>query len=233
MTPKSDTRERILEAARQLFLSQGYAATGVAQILKAAEANSGSLYYFFPTKEDLLLAVLEWYKQNLWPEVIDPVYNRVTDPIERIFGVLHGYRQMLIFTECRLGCPIGNLALELADTHPAARQMIADNFTGWRDAIRLSVEAALDRLPEGADPEALASFILTVMEGGMMQAKAYKSLEPFETAVAQLRDYFDRLLSDGTNWTAPRRTSNAPRTDAPAPSSDHTQPSRDGRSRAV
>jgi len=232
VTPRTDTRERIVEAARQLFHSQGYAATGVAQILKAADAKSGSLYYFFPTKEDLLLAVLEWYKQNLWPQVIDPVYDRVTDPIERIFGVMHGYRQMLTYTECRQGCPIGNLALELADTHPAARQMIADNFTGWRNAIKLSVEAAMDRLPEDTDAESLASFILTVMEGGMMQAKAYKHLEPFETAVAQLRDYFDRLLADGTNWNAPQRGDGAEPLDAPQVHDNPSTADRDGRDRA-
>lgn len=223
MTARQDTRERILDVARELFLAQGYAATGVAQILKGAEAKSGSLYYFYPTKEDLLLAVLEWYKQNLWPQVIEPVFGRVSDPIERIFGVLHGYRQMLIYTGCAQGCPIGNLALELSDSHPAARQMIADNFTGWRNAIKLCIEAALDRMPEGTDPDDLASFVLTVMEGGMMQAKAYKNLEPFETAIAQLRDYFDRLLSDGTSWSAPPRGASAPSEVEPEPTDPPTR----------
>src|SRR5262249_31570463 len=85
---KNETRERLIEAARVLFLKQGYASTGIAQILEAADAGSGSLYYFFPTKEDLLLAVLEWYKAHLMPIVVQPVYDRVSDPIERIFGIL-------------------------------------------------------------------------------------------------------------------------------------------------
>ncbi len=72
---KNDTRERLIEAARDLFLKQGYASTGIAQILEAADAGSGSLYYFFPTKEDLLLAVLEWYKANLIPAVVQPVFG--------------------------------------------------------------------------------------------------------------------------------------------------------------
>ena len=117
----ADTRERLVEAARTLFLEQGYGATGVAQILKAADANSGSLYYFFPTKEDLLHAVLETYKDLLYPMVMKPVFDRVTDPIERIFGVLDGYRRMLLSTDCGVGCPIGNLALEVCDRLPAAR----------------------------------------------------------------------------------------------------------------
>ena len=64
---KHSTRERLVEAARTLFWKHGYASTGIAQILKETDIGSGSLYYFFPTKEDLLLAVLEWYRENLWP----------------------------------------------------------------------------------------------------------------------------------------------------------------------
>src|SRR5262249_62212110 len=102
------TRERLVEAARTLFWEQGYTATGIAQILKRADAGSGSLYYFFPTKEDLLLAVLEWYRENLGPAVVEPVLARVSDPIERIFGILDGYRQGLPAARLSPGGPPGH-----------------------------------------------------------------------------------------------------------------------------
>jgi AcrR family transcriptional regulator len=204
MSGKSDTRERLVTAARELFLKQGYSATGVAQILREAEARSGSLYYFFPTKEDLLLAALEWYVQNLYPEVIDPVAERVTDPIERVFALLDGYRQMLVYTQFAQGCPVGNLALELSDTHPAARRLIAANFSGWRDAVKRWLDEGAGRLPEHVDTEQLATFVLTTMEGAVMLARAYRTLDPYNAAVTQLRDYFDRLLRDGSEWVSPR-----------------------------
>jgi len=200
MKPGTDTRDRILEAARQLFLRQGYAATGIARILKEADAKAGSLYYFFPTKEDLLIAVLDKYVELLHPMVIQPVFDRVEDPVERIFGVLDGYRRLLLNTECRQGCPIGNLALEMSERSPRARQLIELNFTNWRKAIECCLNDASDRLPGDLDRAALAGFVLTVMEGGVMQARAYQSIEPFEQAVMQLRDYFDRLIEDGTTW---------------------------------
>lgn len=200
---QADTRDRLVEAAADLFLKQGYHATGIAQILREAGARSGSLYHFFPTKEDLLLAVLERYRDMLHPAVIDPVFERVSDPLERVFGVLDGYRRMLVYTECAQGCPIGNLALELSESHPAARRLIADNFTGWRDAVRRCFEDARDRLPEPADTEQLATFVLTTMEGAVMLARAYRSLEPYDVAVTRLRDYFDRLVADATDWKAP------------------------------
>jgi TetR/AcrR family transcriptional regulator, transcriptional repressor for nem operon len=201
---KNSTRDRLVEAARVLFWQQGYTSTGIAQILKEADANSGSLYYSFPTKEDLLLAVLEWYRENLWPAVIQPVFDRVSDPIERVFGVLDAYRRGLLATKFRHGCPIGNLALELVDDHPAVCQLVAVNFTGWRKAIEQCLDDAAGRLPDTVDREQLAIFVLTTMEGAVMLARSYQSIDPYDAAVTQLRDYFDRLIQDGTDWSTPR-----------------------------
>jgi AcrR family transcriptional regulator len=197
------TRDRIIEAARELFYSQGYTATGIAQILKVSGANSGSLYHFFPSKEDLLVAVLEKYKLMLRTSVLEPCFERVKDPIERVFAVLDGYRQWLAATDFALGCPIGNLALEVGNSQPRARQLIAENFEAWADAVRQLVEDASGRLPQDIDSVALAKHVLATMEGAVMLARSYRSFEPFDQAIHQLRDYFDRLVREGSNWPLP------------------------------
>ena len=69
-----------METARELFFEQGYAQTGIAQILKVCGVNSGSLYHFFPSKEDLLAAVLEKYKTLLQSRVLAPAFERISDP---------------------------------------------------------------------------------------------------------------------------------------------------------
>jgi AcrR family transcriptional regulator len=186
-----------VEAARELFWSRGYEATSLADIAARAKVKSGSLYYFFRTKEDLLVAVLDRYAELLWPVVIQPVFERVSDPIERIFGILEGYRQGLIMTDYNGGCPIGNLAIEVSDAHPRVRERITANFNAWCGWIRKCLDDAGDRFPSGLDHDALASFVLTVMEGGVMQSRAHRSLKPFEDSVRQLRDYFARLLAEG------------------------------------
>ena len=206
MPSRQDTRERLIETARQLFLQKGYTATGVAEILRQARLNAGSLYHFFPTKEDLLLAVLERYKELLGPLVLEPVFSRISDPMERVFGILDGYRRMLLTTNQQQGCPIGNLALELSTTHPAARRIIAENFTAWRNAVANCLRQASGRLPARVDSDQLALFVLTVMEGAVMLARAYHSITVYDAAVAQLRDYLDRLIVDGTHWTAPAQS---------------------------
>lgn len=204
-TPRTQTRERLVEAARKLFHQHGYRATGIAEILRVAEVNSGSLYYFFPSKEDLLVAVLERYRELLSPRIIQPAFERVSDPLERIFAVLDGYRRQLMESDCKQGCPIGNLALEMSDEHPRIRELVAENLEAWRAVIQQCLGELANRLPEETNTARLASFVLSVMEGGVLQARAHASLEPFESAVEMLRDYFHRLLADGTGWTETNR----------------------------
>lgn len=196
---KTETRERLVDIARTLFWEQGYAATGIAEILKKADAGSGSLYYFFRDKEDLLLAVLDWYLENLGKMVVDPVFAGVTDPIDRVFGILNGYRRQLLATNFAHGCPVGSLAIEVSNSSPTARAKIAANFTQWRQAVERCLDDAADRLPSKMNRARLAEFILTTMEGAVMLARTYRSIEAYDGAVAVLRDYFDRLQADGSN----------------------------------
>ncbi len=190
------TRNRLIEAARELFWLQGYEATSVADILEKAEVNSGSLYHYFSSKEELLVAVLEQYKEMLWPMVIEPAFRQVSDPVARIFAVLEGYRRGLLYTVFTGGCPIGNLAIEVGDHHPEARKRIAENFDGWVDWIRKCLDDAGERVPPQVDRQQLAQFVLTVMEGAVMQSRAHASIAPFDAAVAHLRDYLNRLLGE-------------------------------------
>jgi TetR/AcrR family transcriptional regulator, transcriptional repressor for nem operon len=187
------TRQRLIDAALFLFWRSGYAATGVAEILARAEVNSGSFYYFFKTKEELLLAVLELYIQSLEPVVMRPVFDEMKDPIERVFGVLGFYRRNLLATGCTYGCPIGRLALEIPEEQVRVHKRLADNFDGWASAIQACLEDARDRLPLDLDRKALSQFILTVMEGGVMQSRAHRSIEFFDASVEQLRNYFHLL----------------------------------------
>lgn len=185
-----------MEAARQLFFDQGFTATGISQILKESETNSGSLYYYFPSKDDLLGAVLEKYKLMLEPQVLAPAFAAAQDPIDRLFAVLGGYRALLRATDFSLGCPIGNLALEVSNSHPQVRRLVVENFEAWCAAIAELIRQASERLPAEIDPEALSRHVLATMEGSVMLARAYRSFEPFDQAVHHLRDYFRRLQED-------------------------------------
>jgi TetR/AcrR family transcriptional regulator, transcriptional repressor for nem operon len=203
-SPPSDTRSRLVVTAMRLFWEKGYGSTSVADLLQAARVNSGSLYHFFPGKQDVLVAVLDMYQRGLHGMLLEPAWRGVADPIERIFALLAGYRRSLIDTDCSYGCPIGSLALELHEPDLAVRERLAANFAAWTDAIHQCLKDAGARLPRELDRRELAAFVLTTMEGAVMQARTYREIGSFDGAVRQLRGYFDRLLREARGGRAAR-----------------------------
>ena len=187
------TRDRLVFTALKLFGEKGYLSTSVADILKEAGANSGSLYHAFPTKQDLLVAVLETYQAGIYPMLLAPAWEGVDDPLERVFALLARYRMHLEITDCLYGCPIGSVALELHEPDPVVRELLAQNFTGWTRAIGGCLREGAERLPPNTNIQALAEFILTTMEGGVMQARTHREIAYFDRSISQLRHHMALL----------------------------------------
>lgn len=197
--PARDTKAVIVAAAMELFWEKGYGSTSIADILGRADVNSGSLYHFFPGKQDLLVAVLDAYREGIGPMLLEPAWEGVSDPVERIFALLARYRELVVMTDCHYGCPIGSLALELHEPDPAVRERLAANFDGWTGAVRGCLEQARQRFAAATDLDALAEFVLTAMEGAVMQARTHRDVAYFDRTVAQLRGHFDLLMErEGT-----------------------------------
>src|SRR5580700_11206717 len=171
LVKSSATRQRLLESARYLFWERGFAGTSMADLLGHAKVNSGSFYHFFDSKEALLREVLQEYLLALRPMVVDPAFATTDEPVERIFAILAGYRERILMTDSKYGCPLGRLALEIDPENRPAHKLIAENFQGWIGAVRECLEAAA--LPKKTDIEALATYVLAVMEGGVMLSRSY------------------------------------------------------------
>lgn len=199
----ADTRQRIVMTAMELFWEKGFQSTSIADILSRTQVHSGSLYHFFPGKQDVLAAVLEAYRDGIEEWLLKPAWSGVDDPIERVFALLNGYRTQLVTTDCTYGCPIGNLALEISEPDPRIRELLSVNFANWTTAIERCLDAAGERLPAGLDRRRLAEFTLTVMEGAIMQARTYRDIESFDRNVAVLREHFDMLMATARQEALP------------------------------
>lgn len=190
----TDTRRRILLTAMELFAAKGYGSTSVSDVLSRSQANSGSLYHFFPGKQDVLVGVLEMYRDGISAMLLKPAWAGVSDPVERIFALLNAYRTLLVESDCLYGCPIGSLALELHEPDPEVRELLAENFAAWTTAVAGCLEKAADRFPRGFDRSALAEFILTTMEGAVMQARTRRDIGVFDRNIDQLRQHIGLLV---------------------------------------
>lgn len=199
----ADTRRKIVIAAMDLFAEKGFQSTSVADILSRTQVHSGSLYHVFPGKQDVLAAVLEAYRDGIEEWLLAPAWSGVDDPVERIFALLGAYRTLLVTSECTYGCPIGSLALELHEPDPAIRALLAQNFENWTLAIHRCLDAAEGRLPAALDRRRLAEYVLTVMEGAVMQARTYRDIGYFDRNVAMLRAHFDLLVKEAETERVP------------------------------
>ena len=74
--PRLETRQRIVLAAMELFWEKGYQSTSVADLLQRAGAHSGSLYHYFPGKQDVLIAVLDMYCNGIGEMLLDAGLER-------------------------------------------------------------------------------------------------------------------------------------------------------------
>lgn len=186
--------------------------------MQRAKTTSGSFYHFFPTKEDLVLAVVDHVGESLDSEVFGADLAAAEDPLERVFAVIDSVRRHLVGNDFALGSPLGTLAAELSASHPQVRERLAELFTRWIDHMVILLEEAGNRLPDDLDRRAFAEFILSAVEGAALQARARRSLAPFDTMAAGLRRYLE--LPTGTRpptaapETRPRPAPTARRTAA-------------------
>lgn len=188
--PAAETRERLLDVGSGLINAQGYNNTGINAIVLAAGVPKGSFYYYFASKEDFGLAVIDRFDAH-YRSKLDAAFNRPRmAPLKRLRGYLENGMADMIKADFCSGCLIGNLGQELAGRHPAFRARLDQVFSGWVDRFAACLEEARTRgdfTNDIASPQ-LAELLLSGWEGALLRAKV--THEP-----APLRAFIDLFFS--------------------------------------
>ncbi|MFJ5223147.1 TetR/AcrR family transcriptional regulator [Streptomyces sp. NPDC088400] len=175
----SDARERILGAAQTLIELHGYSALGVAEICKAAGVPKGSFYYFFSSKEELALAVIDehWSGQrDSWNRILhseDPPLQRLRKLFEATEA---GQRAGQESCGTISGCLFGNLTLEMSNQTEAIRERLQQIFDAQVDMVDSVVGEARERGEAAvADTHEAARSVVAQLEGQVLFAKLYNN----------------------------------------------------------
>ena len=177
------TRARIVEEAAALIHERGVAGTTLEDVKVAAEVSGSQMYHYFPDKNDLVQAVIDYQA--------DAIVNRQRHVLSSANGV-EAWRNMVITaakrTKAKGGCQLGSLVGQLAESDPEARALIAAGFDQWAAALGDALRSlhADGKLLSGIDPDDLATTLLATLQGGLLLAQAQRSSRPFETAVNTL-----------------------------------------------
>jgi AcrR family transcriptional regulator len=171
---KPGTRERIVQASAELLAKQGYNATGVKQIVTAAQAPLGSLYHFFPGGKEELGAEAIRASGAMYEQLIEAVFDPAPDPVTGVRLFFAGAAAHLKETDYADACPIATVALEVSSASEQMRLACAEVFESW-------IAAGAQRLERsGVSPERARELIvamLAALEGAFVLARASRSTE--------------------------------------------------------
>lgn len=194
------TRDHIVQAADELFYSQGFEHTSFADIADAVRISRGNFYYHFKSKDEILDAVIE-ARLAATQAMLDKWEIVGTDPEARIRSFIH----ILIANRAKIkrhGCPVGTLCTELAKLNHASRGEANRLFTLFRTWLRRQFTL----LGRKADADRLAMHLLARSQGVATLATAFQDEAFIRQEVQQMCDW---LKSCAEPATRPRRASNS------------------------
>jgi TetR/AcrR family transcriptional repressor of nem operon len=195
MPRQSTARTRLLDTARDLIHARSYASARVEDLCAAAGINKGSFYYFFPSKLELVLSVLDEQWERTKANVLEPAFQPDVPPLDRIDRffqrVTEIHRRPVV-----LGCPFGNLALELSTMEEPVRDKVRAIFDGYRDYFaRALTDAVADRTLPPVDVQETAQALVAYFQGALVLAKTHNSA----AVIAHLATHARALIGAAPN----------------------------------
>jgi TetR/AcrR family transcriptional repressor of lmrAB and yxaGH operons len=179
MAKASDSKGKTLAAAARLFRRQGYHGTALNDILDAGGSPRGSLYFHFPKgKEEIGEAAL-----TLAGEAVRAAIAKAAETSENaevfLTRIARGMASDLERSDYKEGCPIATTALETAAQSDVLGAATGNVFRKWEHEIRRGLERF--GMTSG-DADLVATLVLSQLEGALLLARTYRSLEPMHRA---------------------------------------------------
>lgn len=193
--PDKTTRDRIVEAADDLFYRQGYEHTSFANIADRVQISRGNFYHHFKTKDEILDAVIDRRLTDSRDMLAQWELEGET-PADRI----RCFIKIMITNQAdivRFGCPLGTLSTELAKLNHASQAEANALFTLFRTWLR----AQFVLLGRETDADALAMHLLARSQGVATLASAFRDEDFIAREVEQMDDWLRTFTDSNTGGT--------------------------------
>lgn len=189
---KEDAVTHILKTGTELISKKGFHHVGLQEILAEAAIPKGSFYYYFKSKEDFGIKVIEYYSKTSLEFLHAYLRDSARTPKERILSLFHDLKSVYHSKDYREGCLLGNCSLELSDVKPTYAAVIAGELDKWQDSFEVCIRQGQEEgsVQNRKEAKKLAAFILNSWEGALLRMKADKSAYHFDLFV----DFVEELL---------------------------------------
>ncbi len=183
-------RARIIEHAAELIYTHGVHGTSNELLRRETGVSGSQLTHYFPDKESLVLAVIEWQTEEILTQHARSSFA--------VFDTIEALREWAAFyvsheRVCQEGCTLGSLAAEIVKADLDVRDRLAADFDRWKDVLRAGLARMRDggRLRPEADPAKLATLLLATMQGGMLLAQIANDVAPLRDALTAAIDHVE------------------------------------------
>ena len=190
---KQETKDTLLRAGTELISRHGYNHTGLNEILAAAGVPKGSFYYYFDSKEDFALQVLDKFASRTEARFAGFLSDETLPPLGRLRAYFEWYVNYWESAQWSIGCLMGNIGQELADQNEAFRAKVDSMMQVRSEDIAKCLLAAQQagEIDSSLDVQELAAFCFNSWEGAILRMKVTKTAAPLRTFIHIL---FDSIL---------------------------------------
>ena len=194
------TRERILEVAEAAILQKGFGGTSIDELVAEVNITKGGFLYHFQDKNQLALALLQRFIQHdtaIYDGIVERAAELSDDPLQRLLIGLRLYAELVEnLPEGHPGCLVATICYQERLFDAEIRALNREAVLTWRKRFRATFEEIMERYEpvEPVDLDALADMVSTVMEGGIVMARALEDPRVLPQQVLELRTYIKLLF---------------------------------------
>lgn len=188
-------KEKLLNIGGEVMLRQGYNYSGIEAVLEKAGVPRGSFYYYFKSKEDFGLQVIEQYARQVGSDVDQFLNDQTLSPLTRLRKYFEIMCEKFERDRCRGGCLVGNLSQELSDQSDIFRETLDSILSAMSTRFKscLKQAQAYKEIPSDLNVEDLADFVLNSWEGAILRMKVTKNTAALRMFIDTI---FDRVLGN-------------------------------------
>lgn len=182
---RNETRAQLIQVGSEVIGLHGFNTTGINSVLRVAGIPKGSFYYYFASKEDFGLAVIDATATDYSEQIESFLGDYSLRPLSRIQTYMQSGLERIEEGACKQGCLIGTLGQELSAHNETFRSRLDEVFEGWKQRFSRCLEEArqLGELPADSDCDELAEFLLAGWQGAILRAKMNRSTAPLKAFI--------------------------------------------------
>ncbi len=183
MAMAAGTRERFIATTAKLLLFRGYYGTSLGDIIEGSGAPRGSLYFHFPGGKDELVLAATRAGADQATRALSAALAGAPNPAAGVRAYAEAAARLMRESDYTFGCPLAPVVLDADGGFPALAELCRATFAVWTGILRDAFAAAG---MAGRRAGALATIVVTTIEGALLMARSYRDAAPLETAAAEL-----------------------------------------------